>query len=180
MSAAQNVSGFANMTINFQQFGTIITSQPLAALVTQALQYVNATGQVLGVDQLYAATVSLASTTKTIHFQTSTAVDPFGNTLAMLRIRELLVQNLNTTFAQDLEVYASASNGITWLPLLATPLVVRSGNAAGNGGILRISDPGSFGGGVGNVVGSTSDGLVLNSLSATVVFNIVVLGCSVA
>ncbi len=181
MAVAQTVTGVANMTLNYQQIFTVIQqNQSLYALITQAIQYVNATGVIFGVDQLYAATISLASTTQIIHFGNASALDPFGNTLAMLRIRELLVQNNNATFSQPLKVSKSASNGIPWLPAAATPLYAQSGNTAGQGGILRISDPASFGGAVGNVISSSTDGILLDSVSATVSFNIVVLGCSVA
>jgi hypothetical protein len=116
----------------------------------------------------------LASTTQTVHFETATAHDPFGNTLAMLRLRELIIQNVTVTSGFDLQAYSPSSNGITWLPPVANYLTVRAG------GLLRFSDPLSFGGGVGQVVGSTSDGITLNSVSNTIVFNLVGLGCSVA
>lgn len=175
MAVAQNVSGLMNMTANFPQSNA--NTNPggtLFGFITQALQYVNNTGVNYGVDQLYAATTSLASTTQTLHFETATAHDPYNNTLAMLRIRELIIQNNNTTLGQFLKVYSSSSNGISWLPAVGSFLSVPPG------GVLRISDPLSFGGGVGNVVGSTTDGLTLDSGSNTVSFNILVLGCSVA
>ncbi len=178
--AAQTVTGYSNVSCNFQQFATIVTSQSLMGLITQAVQYVTGTGVIYGVNQLYAATITLASTTQTIHFGDASALDPSGNTLAMRRIRELIIQNVNTTFSQPLKVSTSAAQGIPWLPASTGPLYVQSGNATGNGGILRISDPTSFGSAVGNVVGAVTDGILLDSVSATVTFNIVVLGNTVA
>lgn len=175
MSVAQIVTGQFNLTANFLQtpsgqLGNTPYGQPL----NDVLQYVNNTGVNYGVDQLYAAVGSLASTTTTLHFETATLHDPFGNTLAMARIRELIIKNTETTLTHILKVYAPASNGIAWLPPVANFLTVPPG------GVLRISDPLSFGGAVGNVVGSTSDGLTLDSGSFTVGYDILVLGCSVA
>ncbi len=172
--ATQNVAGFLNMTANFQQTNTIIGAQTVTAIISQAIQYLFATGANYGVDQVYAATGSLASTTTTLHFQTATLKDPFGGTLAMLRIRELIIVNTETTLTKILKVYAPASNAITWLPPVANYLTVTPG------GCLRISDPLSFGGAVGNVVGATTDGLTLDSVANTVAYQILALGCTVA
>lgn len=183
MSVAQNVAGYANMTVNIGQTDVVITSQTINGIVSQSLQYVNATGQSLGVDQLYAATITLAaSTPQTFHFQTATLKDIFGNTLAMLRIRELVIVNSNTTLGQDLKVESAATNGITWLPPSTSPLYARSGTATSTNGFggLRIFDPASFGAGVGNVISSTTDGLTLDPGTNTITVQILVLGCSVA
>ena len=176
MSVAQVVLGQLNLSANFQQTPTgQLNGSPYSQIITDNLQYVNGTGVNYGVDQLYAETNSgLVSTTKTYHFETATLKDPFGNTLAMARIRELIIQNTETTLTHILKVYAPASNAITWLPPVANFLTVPPG------GVLRISDPLSFGGGVGNVVGATSDGLMLDSGSFTVGYKILVLGCSAA
>lgn len=179
--SAENVSGFLNMTANFQQVASSnYPSGTLAGYISQAIQYVNGTGASLAVDQLFVKAASLVATTATFHFETATQNDPFGNTLAMLRIRELLVWNLNQTLGQDLKVESAASNGITWIPPSSSPLFARSGNIVGNGGLLRISDPYSFGGGVGNVVGATTDGLTLDAGANTISYVLIALGCSVA
>jgi hypothetical protein len=174
MSVAQIVTGSVNMSANFGQTDTIIGPQTINGIISQALQYVNNTGVNYGVDQMFAKTGSLASTTVSFHFETSTVNDPFGNTLAMLRIRELIIANTTVTLGSFLKVYATASDGITWLPGVASYLSVPPG------GVLRISDPLSFGSGVGNVIGATTDGLELDSGSNTVSYQILVLGCSVA
>lgn len=179
--AGQLVTGFLNMTANFSQVSVLANpSGNLSGFIQEAFQYVNATGQAFGVDQLYVLQSSLVATTRTFHFETATLNDPFGNTLAMLRIRELLVWNLNTTLGQDLKVESSASNGIPWIPPSTAPLFARSGNAAGNGGLVRISDPASFGSAVGNVVGATTDGLTLDAGANTIAYVLIALGCTVA
>lgn len=173
--AAQIVAGYANATLNVQQ--TNSGTNPagnLAGLVQMALQYTNGTGAVNTCDQIYAKQTTLASTTQTLHFQTATANDPFGNTLAMLRIHELIIQNLSVATSAFLKVSASASNGIAWLPLTASYIPVRPG------GVLWISDPLSFGAAIGNFITSTTDGLTIDSVANTITFNIVVVGSTVA
>ena len=178
MAVAQNVLATINFNFNTQQTQTSgninAGGSTLYNLVTFAKQYVNAQGVNYGVDQLYALQITLASTTQTIHFETATAKDPFGNTLAMLRVRDFIVQNTNTTLGQLLKVYAPASNAVTWLPVVANYIWVNPG------GMLWISDPLSFGGGVGNVVGATSDGVTFDSVANTVTFNVLAIGNSVA
>lgn len=175
MAVAQPVTGQFNLTANFQQTAVgQLTSAPSTQTINDVLQYINATGVNYGVDQLYAAAKTLVATTATLHFETATLTDIFGDTIAMLRIRELIVKNTTTTLGSVLKVYAPASDGITWLPPAANFLPVQPG------GVLRISDPLSFGSGVGNVIGATSDGLVLDSGANTVAYQILVLGCSVA
>ncbi len=172
---AQIVTGQLNMTANFQQTPAgLLSTLPYSQVIPDVLQYLNNTGVNYGVDQLYGETNSLASTTQTIHFETATAKDIFGNTLAMLRVRELIIQNTETTLSHVLKVYSSASNGIAWLPPVGNFLTVPPG------GVLRISDPLSFGAGVGNFITSTTDGITLDSGSNTVGFKMLVLGCSVA
>jgi hypothetical protein len=176
MSIAQVVKGNVNFNVvatQTEMAGQINAGgNSLTNLLTLVYQYINAQGVNYGVDQIYAAQITLASTTLTIHPETATLDDPFGNTLAMKRYRDIIVQNTNTTFGQDLEFYAAASDGVGWLP--TTPgLTVRAG------GLIWDSDPLSFGATVGNYVTATTDGITFNSLSATVIFNVVILGNSV-
>ncbi len=178
MAVAQVVTGQVGLSASVTQTATTGQVNPsgntLTNLIQQVYQYVNAGGVKYGVDQIYAKQITLASTTQTVHFQTATANDPFGNTLAMLRIRDLWVQNITVTSGFDLKVYQPASNGVIWLPLVATYLPVRAG------GLLWVSDPLSFGGGVGNIVGASSDGITFDSGSNTITFNVVAVGNSVA
>lgn len=186
MAGAATVFGTLNRSPNFQQTNTtgLITSQTLSAQQQQSIQYINATAQALGVDQLFVASASLASTTATFRFSSAgTLKDMFGGAIAMVRIREIIVFNLNQTVGQDLEVYSSASDGIPWIPPVANPLYARSGTTNSNTGFtfgsLQISDPCSFGAGVGNIITTTTDSLTLNSGSNTVAYSMIVLGCSV-
>jgi hypothetical protein len=176
MSIAQVVKGNVNFNAGVTQTETSGQINPggnsLTNLISLVFQYVNAQGVNYGVDQVYAAQITLASTTLTIHPETATLDDPFGNTLAMKRYRDIIVQNTNTTFGQDLEWYSSSSDGVGWLP--TTP-----GNIVRAGGLDWRSDPLSFGATVGNYVTATTDGITFNSLSATVIFNVVIVGNSV-
>lgn len=179
MAIAQVVTGQVGLNMSVTQTATTGQINPggqtLTNLIQQVYQYVNAGGgQKYAVDQVYATQITLASTTQTVHFETATAKDPFGNTLAMLRIRDLFIQNITVTSGFDLKVYVPASNAITWLPPVANFLTVRAG------GLLWVNDPLSFGGGVGNVVGATTDGLTFDSASNTITFNVVAVGCATA
>lgn len=175
MSLAENVYGQLGFTANFLQYaGESLAGSPLSSVIQDILQYANANGVNYGVDQLYANTASLVATTANLHFQTATLKDPFGNTLAMLRIRELIIKNTATTLGYDLLVAASSSDGIAWLPPIADAIPIAPG------GVLRISDPLSYGSGVGRVISSTTDGLYLSSGSNTVPYQILVLGNSTA
>lgn len=178
MSVAQVVTGQVGFSASITQTATAgqinAGGNTLTNLLQQVYQYVNAGGVKYGVDQVYATQITLASTTQTVHFETATAKDPFGNTLAMLRIRDLWVQSITVTSGFDLKVYAPSSNAVTWLPPVANFLTVRAG------GLLWVNDPLSFGGGVGNVVGATSDGITFDSASNTITFNVVAVGNSVA
>lgn len=174
MAILQNVIASVNFNFNSQQTQTTgnlnAGGSTLLEIVSMAKQYVNNNGVNYGVDQLYAVQLSLAAAATTLHFQTSTAKDPFGNTLAMLRIRDVIVQNTNTTLSQFLKVYVPASNAITFLPPVASYIPVQPG------GMLWLSDPLSFGGGVGQVCGATTDGLTVDPAAFTIVANVLVIG----
>lgn len=174
MAVLQNVT--ASINFNFNAFQTQTTGNlnsagsTLGELITFAKNYLNSVGVNYGVDQIYAKQLTLAATTTTLHFQTSTATDPFGGTLAMLRVRDIIVQNTNTTLSQFLKVYVPASNALTFLPPVASYIPVQPG------GLLWLNDPLSFGGGVGQVCGATTDGLTFDSGAFTIVFNVLVIG----
>lgn len=175
--SAQNVTGQLNFSANFQQTGVfgVIASQTLNQILSQSYQYINGTGVALGVDQLYGATLTLAASATTLHFETATLKDPFGNTLAMLRIREFIVLNTTVTGGFDLKVESSASNGIAWIPPSTSPLFARANN-----GFIRISDPYTFGAAAGNFITATTDGVTLDPGANTIVAAVLALGCSVA
>ena len=183
MAVAANVSGIINLTASFTQvqatgvIGSSIGggSQSFAELISIADQLTNATGAAKTCDQMYAAQLTLSAAATTLHFETATAKDPAGNTLAMLRIRLLIVQNLTATAGFDVKVEASATNAIAWLPPSTAPLLARA-----NGGLVLIYDPNSSGAGAGNVVGATTDGLTLDPGANTCTVNVLVVGDSVA
>jgi hypothetical protein len=179
--AAQNVFGGVNFSPTFSQTGVLGAlsafqiNQNLPGFTS--IQYVNGTGVAYGVDQIYGATLTfVASTAQTFHFETATLTDVFGNTIAMLRIRELIVLNTSPTIGWDLSVAQAASNGIAWLPVVANAPPV----ARGQGGMIRISDPQTFGAAAGNFITATTDGLVLTPTAHAVTATLLCLGCSVA
>ena len=181
MAGAQNVTGQLNFAPTFSQTGifgalsSFTTNQQLPSFTS--LQYQNSTsGTALFVDQLYAATLTfVSSTAQTFHFQNASLTDPFGNTLAMLRIREFVLLNTSTTAAWDLSVASAASNGVTWLPVVAN----NPPHAYANGGMVRLSDPNSSGAGVGQVISSSTDGIVITPTAHAVTAVILVLGASI-
>lgn len=176
MSIAQNVTGLLTCSASFTQIptGLLAGSQGFTQTLTSPLQFNNAVGVNFGVDQMYSASFSLASTTSTVHVQNASLKDPFGNTLAMLRIRLIMVLNTETTLTHILKVYAPASNAVPWLPPVANFLTVPPG------GVLLLTDPLSFGGGVGLVTASSADGIEFDSGSNTVAFQVLVGGTATA
>ena len=183
MSVAQNVSGNLTITARLQQvqtsgaIGSTVGggSLSLSPTIPVVDTLINSTGVAKGIDQLYSAQLTLAAATTTLHFETATAHDPFGNTLAMLRIRLLLVQNITTTSGFDVKVESSSANGIAWLPPSTSPLFARA-----NFGLVMIYDPNTFGAASGNYITSTTDGMTLDPGANTVVVNVIVAGTSVA
>jgi hypothetical protein len=181
MAGAQVVTGQLNFNPVFSQTGvfgalaSFTSNQQLPSFTS--LQYQNTTsGVALFVDQLYAATLTfVASTAQTFHFGNASLIDPFGNTLSMLRIREFVILNTSGTAGWDLSVAQAASNGVTWLPVVANA----PPHAYANGGIVRLSDPYSSGSGIGQVISSTTDGIVLTPTAHAVTAAILVLGASI-
>jgi hypothetical protein len=179
VSAAQNVSGQVNFSLNFPQVQTTGLIQPATfnALLSQAFQYVNAGGGVAGaVDQLYAAQLTIASTTTTVHFANASAHDPWGNTLSMLRIREFVVQNISQTTGFDVTVCSSASDGVPFLAVAANQPPI----ASAFGGGFRYWDYTSLTTAGSMIITPTTDGVSFVSASHTAILNVIVLGCSVA
>lgn len=183
MSAAQNVTGQFNLTSNITQIvNTGIVGQGAgtgslsgSSLLTMALQWVNATGVALGVDQIYSKQVTIAATTQLFDFAAGSLPDIFGNTIAMLRIRLLAVQVVDPTAGHDMKIEAAATHGILWLPPIATPTFARA-----NGGVVLWLDPNTFGAAAGNFITTTTGVMELDAGANTVTANVVCLGCSVA
>jgi hypothetical protein len=158
--------------------GTIIPYQIPSNFAT-ALQMANGNGApVTGttplIDLAAWGQVSLASTSQLVDF--SALVDPGGITQNWTggRVRIFVVQVVTATAGFDIEVYSDATNGVTFLPPVASFLPVRA-----NGGLLLILDQNTNGAN-GNLITSSHKRLDFNSGSNTVVFNWMALGSSVA
>lgn len=164
-------------TIGSTSGGASLSVNPKISVVDSLINS-NTTGVVKAVDQLYQNQVNfVASTPQTFHFGNASLKDPFGNTITMARIRLLAIQVIDTTAGHDLQAYASASNGITWLPAAAAPNLIR----ANFGLVILAYDPNSTGGGNGNVISNTTDGITLNPGSNAIAgVNILCIGESVA
>lgn len=183
MAVAQVVTGQFNLTSNITQTNTAGVVGPTSgggaqtgnSLITTAIQWANATGAILGVDQIYSKQITLAAAPGLYDFAAGALTDPLGGTIAMLRIRLLAVQVIDTVAGHDLEIEAAATHGIVWLPPIATPTIARA-----NGGVCLWLDPNTFGAAVGNYITSTTGVLQIDPNANTVTFNLVCLGCSVA
>lgn len=181
--SAQNVTGQFNLTSNITEtvntgvVGAATGTGALAgsSLLTAAYQWVNNTGVAFGVDQIYSKQVTIAATTQLFDFAAGSLADLFGATVAMLRIRLLAVQVVDTVAGHDMKIEAAATHGILWLPPIATPTFARA-----NGGVVLWLDPNTFGAAVGNFITTTTGVMELDSGANTVTANIVCLGCSVA
>ena len=149
----------------------VITPYDIPAAISANLGY--ATGTASGqVDTIYSKAVSLASTTLALDL--TTLLDPAGIPITFARVREFIVVVTSVTASFDLKVYAGASSGVVFLPVVANFLPVRYS------GSLRLSDPTSTGAGNGNCVDGTHKNLVLDSGSNTVTAYILIVGGSAA
>ncbi len=178
MSVAAVVGGQLNLNANcYQTQSTGNINQggsTLNELISVAIQWINGfASAAYNVDQLYAKQLTIASTTTTVHFQNASATDPFGNTIAMARMRLLIVQNTTVTPTFDVTVAQSASNGVPWLAVAANAPPICYAGAT-----LMFLDPISVST-AGQVTAASLDGISFISASHTTVVNVVALGCSV-
>jgi hypothetical protein len=138
-----------------------------------SVSYTNGTGS-SQVDLIYwPDPITLAATTQTIDLTSLT--DPSGAAVNFARVRELLIYNPTATAGFDIKVEQGASNPWAFVPPSTSPQIVRYG-----GGLYRISDPISTGGGNGNVVGGASKTIKFDSGANTVTFWVLALGGSAA
>ena len=170
-----NTTASINIAAVMSVTSSVITTKQIPATIASNLALVNSNGAALAIDLAAWGQLSLASTTQLIDF--SSLADPNGTTHDWTggRVRLFVVQTVTTTTAYDLQVYADATNGVSFLPPVANYVPVRT-----NGGILIIYDPNSNGSGNGNVITASLKRLDFNSGSNTVVFNWLALGNSVA
>ena len=191
MALAQTVGGNVNIQLNFSQLGTlgILSGQAQSQIMNDALQYVNASGQQLGVDQLYASIISLVSAPMTLHFTSSGSLkDIFANLLNFARIRELWVVPFaaQSGTAVPLKVYTASANGVSWIggtsaaPAFFIPAASSGSSTTSHYAKWRLDDPDSFGAGLGLVTPSSADGLVFDPGSNAFTVALIGLGCSVA
>ncbi len=166
------VVGTQSFSASFTQTvtsGLTVTQTPRGA-VTQSLSYTNGTAANM-VDFLYAKRLTLAvSTPQTIDLQA--LADIAGNTVNMLRVREFIVQVVDTTLSHTVLVEAGASNG--WAILPAGGIIA----APGGTGIVHLSDPVSVGGGVGYVTGSGSKTVKFDPGAIQIIIDVLIAGCS--
>jgi hypothetical protein len=173
--AVQTVNGQIQQTVSFTETA-ILAFNALApyavSLASGNLTYAAATGGAGNVDTVYANQFTLASTTQALNLFNGSLLSPSGKACVFARVREFIVQVVSTTAGLLIEFYATASTGVTWLPLLATPLSVYP-----NGGVVRFADPNSITTN-GYLVVTGNNGVTFNSLSNTVVFNVLMVGNS--
>ena len=172
--AVQTVTGQIQQSVSFTETAVLafnaVAPYP-CTLPTGNLTYSAGTGGAGNVDTVYAANVSLASTTLAVNLFNASLVSPSGKTCVFLRVREFVVANLSTVAGDLLEVYATASTGVTWLPLVATCITVYPG------GVFRLSDWFSITTN-GYLVVTGNNGITFNSVSNTVVFDVLIAGNS--
>ncbi len=170
--AAQVITGTVNFNASFvEQVTTGITPYAIPLAIAQNLSYTNGTasGQV---DTIYSKSFSLASTTLALDLTTVT--DPGGNAVVFARVREFIVTVTSVTAGFNLKIYAGASNGVVFLPVVANFVTCPYG------GTFRISDPTSTGASTGNYVDGTHKNVTFDSGSNTVTGYILIVGGSAA
>jgi hypothetical protein len=191
MALAQNVGGNVNIQVNFSQLGTLglNVNQAQSQIFNDALQYVNASGSQLGVDQLFASIISLASAPQTLHFTSSgSLLDIFRNLLNTARIRELWIMpfSVQTGTAVPLKVYTASANGVSWIggtsaaPAFVVPAASSGSSVTSHFAKWRLDDPDSFGAGLGMITPSSADGITFDPGANAFTVALVALGCSVA
>lgn len=148
----------------------VITPQNIPASLPLTTQYANGTGAA-EVDTIYAKQLSLvASTPQTLDLTSLT--DLAGNSINFARVRELIVQVVDTTLGHDVILGDAASNAFSAFWGATGTETVYAGSYS------HKSDPNSTGSGHGAVVDSTHKSLKIDPGSNSVVVNILIVGCS--
>jgi hypothetical protein len=110
----------------------------------------------------------VASTPQTFNMQTW--LDPFGNVLNFVRVREFVIQVFSTTAGFNIELYSAASDGVAFLPPIANFIPIYAG------GMYIFRDPISTGAGNGALITSTTCNFTINPGANAVVVNILAAG----
>jgi hypothetical protein len=172
--AAGAFTGTVATNFNFQEKLTVGTIAASGITIPQAIaQTINysASGTAAGqVNLVYGNQVTfVASTPQTFDMQTWT--DPFSNALVFARVRLFVIQVVSQTAGWNIELYASSSNGVTFLPPVANYLPVNAGSLS-----VIVNDAVSTGAGVGTLVTSSTLNFTINPGTNPVVVNILAAG----
>jgi hypothetical protein len=154
MPIQQVVTGFLNLSANFQELITVglPTTLPLPYQLSANIQFANAVATALGVDQVFIKSYSPAASPQLLNLNSGLS-DLNGNAFSIAHCRLFLVVNNDPTAAHLIKIYAGASNGWVALPPSTNPNF-----AYANGGIFMLVDPNSVG----------ANGLQVSSSNCTV------------
>ncbi len=158
-------------TLGFNTAANFATSNPLSA---SNYNFLNTTGGALGCDTVHAKQYTLASTTTTLDLFGGTLLSPSGAACVFARVRLFVVAPVDTTAGHLVKVYSAASNAPLWFPPVANFMW-----ATPNGGALILFDPSAITT-QGYLVDTSHKSITLDSVSNTVVFNVLILGNSSA
>ncbi len=174
--AVQVCSGQYNVTISAFEQATICfnTAAQFPASIANNLQLANGTAGALNVDTIHAKQYTLASTTTTINLFDGSLLSPSGAACVFARVRLFAVSVVDTTASHRINVQSGASSGVLWLPPAANTLWATPG-----GGNLILFDPNGITT-AGYLVVTGNKNITFDSLSVTVIFNVLILGNSSA
>lgn len=166
-----------NLSFNFSVTEVIssgvVTPINFPAAFAQNINYSTGTGS-SQIDIIHAKQYSLVASPTTIDLTSLLSLS--GISINFARVRELIVIPQDTTATHVITVGGGTTN--PWLPVGAG-LIVPAATAAGQAP-LRISDPYSVGGSVGNIVGGSSKTIKFDPGAFTAVVNVYIFGCSAA
>lgn len=165
------VGGTSQISAGFNQTVSsgVVSAQTIPASIALTTQYQNGTSAGK-IDLVYAKQLTLAATPTTLDL--TSLNDLSGASVNFARVRELVIEIVDTTAGHDVTIGDAASNA--WAPFLGATgtYVIFAGT------IYHVADPNTVGSGVGAVVTGSSKALKLDPGSNTVVVNILIAGCS--
>ncbi len=168
--AVQTVVGSStNISMTFAEQALLAFNavfQYPATLPFTSPAWVNTTGGALGLDTLYAHQYTLVSTTVTLDLFGGSLLSPGGNACVFNRVRFFAVGVSTTTAGKLINIQSGASAGVLWLPPVANTLFLPPNNS-----LFVMCDPNSI---------TTNGFITFDSVSNTVVFNVLIVGNSSA
>lgn len=173
--AVQVVSGSSNVSMQFAEQALLAfntTFQYPAVMPFTSPNWVNTTGGALGLDTIYAHQYTLASTTVTLDLFGGSLLSPGGNACVFGRVRFFVVGVSTTAAGKLLNIQSGASSGVLWLPPVANTLFLPPNNS-----LFLLADPNSITTN-GYLVDTSHKNITFDSVSNTVVFNLLILGNS--